>query len=213
MTEQRVALVTGANRGLGLAIAGKLAATGMHVVLAARDERGAQTAANDISAAGLSCSAHQLDVTDPGSVVRAITDTAYNHGRLDVLVNNAAIAIDRYHKAETPDMEKVQATLDANLLGTWRCCAAAIPEMKNNGYGRIVNLSTHMASLATMTSGSAAYRVSKTAIKPTTHPRQQPTPPSGSPPSPMTDQPANSSTNTNHFHGDNGSPWHRSSAR
>jgi len=109
-------------------------------------------------------SAHQLDVTDPASVVRAIADTGYTHGRLDVLVNNAAIAIDRQQGAASADMERVRATLDANLMGAWRCCTAAIPEMRKNRYGRIVNVTTHLSTYANLGTGSASYRVSRAAL-------------------------------------------------
>src|SRR4029453_12695452 len=81
-----------------------------------------------------------------------------------VLVNNAGIAIDRGQKAASPDFEKVGATLDANLLGAWRCCAATIPEMRKNGNGRVVNVSSHLASLAAMGDTNVAYRVSKAAL-------------------------------------------------
>ncbi|GIG59701.1 short-chain dehydrogenase [Longispora fulva] len=161
---QRVALVTGANRGLGLAIARRLAKEGLHVIAAARSERAAFETAALLTAEGLSVSGHQLDVTDPASVARAMADAGYEHGRLDVLINNAAVAIDRGQAAASADMEKVQATLDANLTGAWRCCTAAIPEMRRNGYGRIVNVTTHMATFARMGTGSVAYRVSKTAL-------------------------------------------------
>ena len=166
MTEavQRVAVVTGANRGLGLAIARGLARQGLHVVIAARSDQAAATAAAELLDAGLTASSHQLDVTDPASVVRAMADTGYAYGRLDVLVNNAAVAIDRQQLASAADMERVRATLDANIMGAWRCCTAAIPEMKANGYGRIVNVTTHMSTFGHMGTGSVAYRVSKTGL-------------------------------------------------
>lgn len=161
---QRVAVVSGATRGIGLAIAWALARQGLHVVVTARTDEAARRVADEIGNAGLSASPHQMDVTDPASVVRAIADTGFVHGRLDVLVNNAAVAIDRQQQAATADMERVRATLDANLMGAWRCCTAAIPEMKRNGYGRIVNITTHMSLFAQLGTGSVAYRVSKTAL-------------------------------------------------
>jgi NAD(P)-dependent dehydrogenase (short-subunit alcohol dehydrogenase family) len=161
---QRVAVVTGANRGLGLAIVRALAVHGLHVVLTARTEDAADRAAQTLAQQGLPVSNHQLDVTDPASVVRTMADTGYTFGRLDVLVNNAAVAIDRQQTASSADMERVRATLDANVMGAWRCCTAAIPEMKRNRYGRIVNVTTHMANFARLGTGSVAYRVSKTAL-------------------------------------------------
>jgi NAD(P)-dependent dehydrogenase (short-subunit alcohol dehydrogenase family) len=161
---RRVAVVTGANRGLGFAISESLAVSGLHVVLTGRDERAATEAAARLSAAGLDVSCHQLDVTDPASVCRAMADIGFAHGRLDVLVNNAAIAIDRGRPAHTADFEMVSATLNANVMGAWRCCVAAVQEMRKAGYGRIVNVTSHMSQLATMKAGSAAYRISKTGL-------------------------------------------------
>src|SRR2546423_15068176 len=113
-TVQRVALVTGANRGLGLGIARALAKPGLQVVVTSRSKQAAEAAASELVAEGLSASSHQLDVTDPASVVRAVADTGFRYGRLDALVNNAAIAIDRQQLASAADMERVRATLDAN---------------------------------------------------------------------------------------------------
>lgn len=161
---QRVAVVTGANRGLGRAIARGLAQAGLQVVLTARSGADADRAAAELATEGLTVSSHQLDVADPASVVRAMADTGFTLGRLDVLVNNAAIAIDRHQQASAADMERVRATLDTNIMGAWRCCAAAIPEMKRNGYGRIVNVTTHMSQFANIAAGSAAYRISKVGL-------------------------------------------------
>jgi NAD(P)-dependent dehydrogenase (short-subunit alcohol dehydrogenase family) len=162
--QDRVAVVTGANRGLGRAIAAALATRGLHVVVTARDLGAAVSAAGELVRAGHSVSAQQLDISDPASVVRAFADIGHTHGRLDVLVNNAGIAIDRTQHAVSPDIEKVNATLNTNLVGTWRAVAAAVEQMRNHGYGRIVNVTTHMATFDALAAGSPAYRVSKTAL-------------------------------------------------
>jgi NAD(P)-dependent dehydrogenase (short-subunit alcohol dehydrogenase family) len=161
---QRVALITGANRGLGLAIAEGLGKQGLHVLVAGRDSYAVEAAASKLQRSGISATATRLDVTDPASVVRAVADAAKQMGRLDVLVNNAGVAIDRGQLASNPDFEKVRATLDANLLGAWRCAAAAIPEMKKNSYGRIVNITSHLGSISTMSDTNVAYRVSKASL-------------------------------------------------
>lgn len=163
-TPQRVALVTGANRGIGLAIAAGLAERGFHVVLGGRSEEAVRTAAAELAARGFDASGHKLDVTDPASVARAVADAANLRRRLDVLVNNAGIAIDRGQLASGPDFERVKATLDANLLGAWRCCAAAIPEMKKNDWGRIVNVTSALGSIGIMGATNVSYRVSKAGL-------------------------------------------------
>jgi NAD(P)-dependent dehydrogenase (short-subunit alcohol dehydrogenase family) len=161
---QRVALVTGANRGIGLAVARGLAERGLHVVLGAREETAAEQEVAALTAHGLTASARRLDVTDPVSVIRAVADTANQLGRLDVLVNNAGVAIDRGQLATSPDFERVKATLDVNVIGAWRTCAAAIPEMRKHRYGRVVNISSHLGSITTMADTNVSYRVSKAAL-------------------------------------------------
>jgi NAD(P)-dependent dehydrogenase (short-subunit alcohol dehydrogenase family) len=161
---KRVALVTGANRGLGRAIAEGLARRGHHVVIGARQEAAARATAAELVADGLTASGHGLDVDDPAGVVRTTRDVANQLGRLDVLVNNAGIAIDGGQPAAGPDFERVRATLETNLLGAWRCVGAAVPEMRRHGYGRIVNVTSHLGSLATMADTNVSYRVSKAAL-------------------------------------------------
>ncbi|MBL6280376.1 SDR family oxidoreductase [Micromonospora fiedleri] len=161
---KRVAVVTGSNRGLGKAIARGIARTGAHVVVTARAEDAAVRTADELCAEGLSASSHQLDIADPASVARAMADVGYQYGRLDILVNNAGIAIDRGQAAASADLEKVRATLDTNIMGTWRCCTAAIHEMRKNKYGRIVNVSSHMGTFGELGPGSVSYRVSKVGV-------------------------------------------------
>lgn len=163
-TEQRVAVVTGGNRGIGLEIGRQLAGLGYQVVLAARDAGRADELAAELSAScpGEVTSVH-LDVADDSSVPTTFQQIRERHNRIDVLVNNAGIAIDGPdHRPSAPDLTRVRRTLETNLLGAWRCCAEVIPAMHERGYGRIVNLSSTMASLElTLTSTSPAYRISK----------------------------------------------------
>lgn len=162
--DTRVALVTGSNRGLGLATVRGLARQGYLTVLTARNEHDAVAAAKPLMEEGLPVVAHQLDVTDVASISRAVSDIVLEHGRLDVLVNNAAVAIDPKLTPSTVDMERVLSTFNTNVFGAWRCTSAVVPQMKDQHYGRIVNISTHMASLTTMAASSPSYRVSKAAL-------------------------------------------------
>lgn len=163
-SSDRVALITGANRGIGYALARVLAKLGLQVVLGARSEEAAMTAAASLASEGHTVTGHQLDVANIASISRAVADTAHAFGRLDVLVNNAGVAIDRGLDASSLDMERIKATFETNLFGAWRCTNTAALHMKKQRYGRILNLSTHMASLATMAATSPAYRVSKAAL-------------------------------------------------
>ncbi|WUH90278.1 SDR family NAD(P)-dependent oxidoreductase [Streptomyces sp. NBC_00433] len=163
--QPRIAVVTGANRGLGYALAAGLARRGMTVVLTARRLSDAEAAASALREDELDVHPGELDLTSPASVNRAFADVERDFGRLDVLINNAGIAIDRGQKPSQTDIETAEATLNVNVLGTWRCCKQAVRLMRIGGYGRITNVSSHMGSLAGVQDpGSAAYRISKTAV-------------------------------------------------
>ncbi|MEU5028803.1 SDR family oxidoreductase [Streptomyces milbemycinicus] len=162
MTDARVALVTGAARGLGTEIARQLVQRGLRVLVAARDLE----AAREVSRAlGSTTSPLELDVTSPTSINHAVQQGIERSGRIDVLVNNAGVALDGSQRAIGVDYRIVQDTWETNLLGTWRVADAVIPHMVTAGYGRVVNLSSNLASLTEMTEGQEpAYRVSKAAV-------------------------------------------------
>jgi NAD(P)-dependent dehydrogenase (short-subunit alcohol dehydrogenase family) len=148
MSAPRVAVVTGGNRGIGLEICRQLAGLGLHVVLTARDEAQAKEAAGQLVAeVGGFVVGARLDVRNEESVRTTFADIARSHGSVDVLVNNAGVAMDGSgHRPSAPDFARVEKTLDTNLYGAWRCATAAVPFMLARGYGRIVNLSTTNAA-------------------------------------------------------------------
>jgi NAD(P)-dependent dehydrogenase (short-subunit alcohol dehydrogenase family) len=164
--QERVALVTGANRGLGLEIARQLAERGHHVVMGARTRDSGERAAQQLRDLGCSASAVELDVTDSRSITDAFSTAIQEHGSIDVLVNNAGIALDGPdHRPSDPRFETVRSSLDTNLFGAWECARAVLPSMRTQGYGRIVNMSSNMASLTlTEDDESPAYRISKAAL-------------------------------------------------
>ncbi len=161
MAEERVALVSGGNRGIGLEVCRQLAERGYTVVLGSRDEENGREAAEKL---GGDVHARQLDVSDAGSVDRLAARIEEEFGRLDVLVNNAGISNDDGQSGVEADLDRVRESLEANLLGAWRLSEAAIPLMKRGGYGRIVNISSGLGALEEMGGGQPGYRVSKTAL-------------------------------------------------
>ena len=171
--DQRVALVTGANRGLGFAISRQLAQKGIAVVLAVRDPEKGQAARERLNRQGLeSVHVQALDVTDVNSIHCALEQIKNSFGKLDILVNNAGIVIDDRATILdiTPDV--LQQTLQTNFYGPLVLCQCCIPLMRAGRYGRIVNISSTLGSLTDMVdfnspySGSQtpAYRLSKTIL-------------------------------------------------
>ncbi|MDQ3637022.1 MAG: SDR family oxidoreductase [Actinomycetota bacterium] len=157
----RVALVSGGNRGIGLEVCRQLAEGGLTVILGSRDEERGRQAAEGLAGEVV---ARQLDVSDAGSVERLAASIENDFGRLDVLVNNAGISNDDGQGGAEADLDRVKEALEANLFGAWRLCEAAIPHMRREGYGRIVNVSTGLAALEDMGGGSPGYRISKTGL-------------------------------------------------
>jgi len=161
MDNERLALVSGGNRGIGLEVCRQLAEGGYAVIMGSRDEENGRVAAEGLE---WNVIPQQLDVADAGSVDRMAAFLEDEFGRLDILVNNAGISNDEGQRGVDADLDRVKESLEANLFGAWRLCEMAIPLMRRNGYGRIVNVSTGLAALEDMGGGSPGYRVSKTAL-------------------------------------------------
>jgi NAD(P)-dependent dehydrogenase (short-subunit alcohol dehydrogenase family) len=160
----QVALVTGANRGIGLEVARQLAQRGLHVVVSARDASNAQAAAAELaSATGATVKPLQLDVADPQSIAAAAAAIAVDPGRLDVLVNNAGIG-DFGIPAAAPDFDAIQTVLETNFFGAYRLTVELLPLLRASAHPRIVNVSSGMGGVAEMGGSSPGYRVSKAAL-------------------------------------------------
>ncbi len=171
MPERRVAVVTGANKGIGLEIARQLAREGITVFLGARDEARGRAAAEKLRAEGLDARPLRLDVTDDQSVAAAASFLERNAGRLDILVNNAGVAIDDGPPSRVSG-DVLRRTYDTNVFGVVRVTQALLPLLRRSDAGRIVNLSSGLGSLTLNSDPSwsfasvkyLAYNSSKTAV-------------------------------------------------
>jgi NAD(P)-dependent dehydrogenase (short-subunit alcohol dehydrogenase family) len=169
--ERRVALVTGAGRGIGLEVARQLGQRGMRVVLTARDQARADEAAAALTGEGLTVDGMTVDITSEDSVVALADRVRQVLGRLDVLVNNAAGYVDWSETPSSADLTASRQLFDTNLFGTWRVTQALLPLLRDSPSGRLVNVSSGAGShgdpqfgLTTNRGATTSYGVSKAAI-------------------------------------------------
>ena len=174
-----ISLVTGANKGIGREIAAQLAALGHTVVIGARSAERGEKAAAELRATGADVTSVVLDVTDPASAAAAAAAVEARYGRLDVLINNAGIAVppgsDRSsQRPSTADVDVVRTIFETNVFGLITVTGAMLPLLRRSTAPRIVNLSSITASLSLMADQetwagdeppiSAGYSPSKTAV-------------------------------------------------
>jgi len=153
-----IALITGGNRGLGLATAHALAERGAHVIVGARDDVAGRDAADELRAAGASADHVVMDVDEPDSVRSAAAHVNRVHGRLDVLVNNAGILPEATaDPVEVVDAELFRRTFATNVFGAVSTIEAFLPLLRTSGGARIVNVSSTMGSLADQTDPGSPY--------------------------------------------------------
>ena len=160
----RVALVTGANRGIGFEVCRQLGQRRYAVILGSRDHERGVVAAARLRGEGHDVEACQLDVEDPDSVRAAAEIIRREHGRLDALVNNAAILYDTWQRGVDADLEQVLEAYETNVLGAWRVIQVMLPLLRQSPSPRIVNVSSGAGALADMGGGTPAYRTSKAAL-------------------------------------------------
>ncbi|MBD0373938.1 MAG: SDR family oxidoreductase [Pyrinomonadaceae bacterium] len=159
-----VALVTGANCGIGLEVTRQLAERGFKAILCARDAQKGEEAARSLKQGGLEVIPVQLDVTEQASIDGARRMVEERFGKLDVLVNNAAILYDSWQRAQSAKLEIVREAFETNTIGPWRMCQAFIPLLRKSKHARIVNVSSESGSLTVMGGGTPAYGVSKVSL-------------------------------------------------
>jgi len=171
MSGQTIALITGANKGIGYEIAAGLGALGWSVGVGARDTERREAAVAKLRAGGADAFGVPLDVTDDASVASAALLVGERAGRLDVLVNNAGVTGGRPQEPTLVDLATVRAALKTNVIGVIRVTNAMLPLLRQSASPRIVNMSSSVGSLARQSTPgaqtgpiSAAYAPSKSAL-------------------------------------------------
>jgi len=168
----KIALVTGANKGIGKEISRQLAKNSVFVFMGARDRERGEAAAAELRSQGFPVEFIPLDVTSQSSVDVAGAALERKHGRLDILVNNAGVALDWYPSSEL-SVETLEKTFQTNVFGVFRVTAAMVPLLKKSEHGRVVNMSSAIGSLtrrsdpanaSALTNMLLAYSCSKAAL-------------------------------------------------
>lgn len=169
---QKVALISGANKGIGFEIARQLGEQGSTVLVGARDEVRGKQAADALAARGIAAVPLRIDVTDAASVTAAAQQIERRHGRLDILVNNAGVAGRFKGPPSAASAEDMRAVYETNVFGVVSVTNAMLPLLRRSPAGRIVNLSSHVGSLTLCSDPGSpfaglnliAYQSSKTAL-------------------------------------------------
>lgn len=164
LPEKPIALITGANRGIGRQIALQLAEKGVTVILGARQVSNLQELQSLMQKRGFMAHSLSLDVAEPDSINHTTRLIESNFGRLDILINNAGIYLDQGISISQLDPDCMQRSLDVNVMGPYRLCVAMLPLMHKHNCGRIVNVSSGMGESSSLTPDSGSYRFSKFAL-------------------------------------------------
>ncbi|BDA77640.1 short-chain dehydrogenase [Leptospira kobayashii] len=161
--KEKIALVTGSNRGIGKQVALDLAAQGIFVIVTSRNKTEGKLTQQEIISSGGKADFFPLDVSNEKSVLSLFDYIKKTYARLDILINNAGVYLDHDGFSGTT-REETAKTLETNLVGPLRLCQLFLPMMRENEYGRIVNVSSGMGQMSDMGAGYPAYRISKSAI-------------------------------------------------
>ena len=158
MHAQKVALVTGANKGIGLEIVRQLCQRGFTVALAGRDQRKVDEAAGSLQGEGLHVHGVVLDVTDPATAESAARWLDEQFGRLDVLINNAGVALEDFGtRPGEVDLALLKSTYETNVFGAFSVTRAMLPLVRRSPSARIINQSSTLGSLGTMSDPGSPY--------------------------------------------------------
>ncbi len=162
--KQPIAIVTGANRGIGREVCRQMAQKGYQVVLTSRDEAKGQAAAAVLRQTGVNIVYHPLDVSNQASVQQLRSFVVNALGRVDALINNAAVYLDEGRDVLDVEMDIFRTTMETNTYGPLMLCQAIVPLMVKQGYGRVVNVSSGSGQLSSMAGDTPAYCLSKLAL-------------------------------------------------
>jgi NAD(P)-dependent dehydrogenase (short-subunit alcohol dehydrogenase family) len=151
----RIALITGANRGIGLSVVKALSQEGIHPVIAARDFAAGIQASDELEKAGVFASVVAIDITNSELIHTSVSTLISHFGKVDILINNAGVFpesreasfITHQYAEQYPELEQIQHAIDTNLMGTLRMIHAILPTMVSHRFGRIVNVSSDMAMM------------------------------------------------------------------
>lgn len=143
----RVALVTGANKGIGFEISRQLANAGVHVILGARDQEKGKAAARILREESFDVDSAHIDLGNIATLTKTASDLKQKYGGLDILVNNAGIARQEDGPPETASIEAVRATFETNVFGTLAVTQAFLPLLEKSSSARVVNVSSELGSL------------------------------------------------------------------
>lgn len=157
LNPERIALITGANKGIGLEVARQLALSGHTILVGARDNASGHEAALKLQGAGLYALHLPIDVTDAVSIQKAASMIRTRYGKLDVLINNAGISIDAAALPSQLSIEVLRKTFDTNVFGAFAVLQAMLPLLRNAEAGRVVNVSSGLGSLTNNSDANYEY--------------------------------------------------------
>ena len=160
----KIAVVTGGNRGIGFELCRQLLDGGATVVMTARDESKGIAAAEKLAPPAGRLVVYPLDVCDDQGPTALANVVAARFGRVDILINNAGVAQDKFVLSKDLDLDVLRHTLETNVLGVFKVTQALIPLLVASGQARIVNVSSQLGSLSVMGGMTLAYRMSKAAL-------------------------------------------------